>query len=102
MEETFYQERLKRYGIDTLVPGEEDRKYIGNVIYEELSREIFKEASRKRFVEIIESLADRGAEGIILGCTEIPLLVSEKDTEVPLFNTLDIHARAGARFLCEK
>lgn len=100
MEETFYHDRLTTYGIETLVPDIDDRIFIARVIYDELSKEIFKTESRERFISIMEKLVTRGAQGIILGCTEIPLLVTAKDTEIPMFNTLEIHALAAARYLC--
>jgi aspartate racemase len=100
MEETFYHDRLKKHGIDTIIPDEDDRIFISKVIYEDLTREIFESETRKKFIEIMEKLVARGAQGIILGCTEIPLLVRPGDTDILMFNTLEIHALAGARYIC--
>jgi aspartate racemase len=96
MEEEFYRERLRLgFGIDVVIPGEEDRTVVHGVIYEELVRGRIEERSRREFVRIIESLSDRGAGGIVLGCTEIPMLVGPDDTDVPLFDTTRIHAEAA-------
>ncbi|UCF06173.1 MAG: aspartate/glutamate racemase family protein [bacterium] len=96
MEEDFYRERLRLgFGINVVIPGEEDRETVHGVIYEELVRGRIEERSRLEFTRVIESLADRGAGGIVLGCTEIPLLVGPDDTDVPLFDTTRIHATAA-------
>ena len=87
----------KDYGIKILIPDEDDIAFIHHVIYEELDYSIFSPASVKRFVEIIEKLHQRGAEGVILGCTEIPLLVKQEDTSVPLFDTTTLHAEAAVK-----
>jgi aspartate racemase len=92
MEKGFYADGLARHKITTLVPGAEERREIHRVIMEELSMGRLEPASRRRYVEIIEALASRGAEGVVLGCTEIPLLVGPGDTSVPLFNTTTLHA----------
>lgn len=93
MEEDFYKGRMaSRYGLDIMVPSEKDRLTIHQVIVNELCFGSFREESRKAFREIIQSLASEGAEGVILGCTEIPLLVTDVDSPVPLFNTTRIHA----------
>jgi len=98
MEKTFYQDALANRGIEVLVPGAEDRKRVNDVIYDELVAGQIRDASRKAFVEIIDGLARRGAEGVILGCTEIPLLVSEEEAGIPLFDTTVIHADAALRY----
>jgi aspartate racemase len=98
MEEGFYQEALARQGIDVLVPHTEDRRYVNAVIYDELVAGQIRDASRAGYVAIIHKLAARGAEGVVLGCTEIPLLVSEGDAGLPLFDTTTIHAEAAMRF----
>jgi aspartate racemase len=96
MEQEFYRERLeKRHGLAVLVPPAEDRETVHRVIYEELCRGVVREESRKRYRELIERLAARGAEGVILGCTEIGLLVSPSDAPVPLFDTTRLHAEAA-------
>ncbi len=95
MEKTFYHEALARRGITTLVPEAGDREYVNDVIYNELDAGQIRDESRAGFVAIIQRLAARGAEGVILGCTEIPLLVSEADAGVPLFDTATLHAEAA-------
>jgi aspartate racemase len=98
MEKGFYQEALADKGITVLVPNAEDRRYVNTVIYDELVAGQIRDESRARYLAIIEKLAARGAEGVILGCTEIPLLVSEADASLPLFDTTAIHAAAALRF----
>jgi len=100
MEKTFYQEALARRGIDVLVPGAEDRAYVNRVIYEELVAGQIRDESRAEFAAIIGRLAGRGVQGVILGCTEIPLLVSEADVGLALFDTTQIHAEAALNYAC--
>ena len=97
MEQAFYRDRLReRHGLNVLVPGTEDREIIHRVIYEELCLGIVKEKSRAEYRRIMQALISQGAQAIILGCTEISLLVDQQDSEVPLFDTTAIHARAAA------
>ncbi len=98
MEKAFYQDALAERGITVLVPGAADRKRVNDVIYEELVAGEIREASRELFVGIVRGLAERGAEGVILGCTEIPLLISEGDAHMPLFDTTVIHADVALRY----
>lgn len=99
MEEDFYRGRLKtRFGISALVPEAADRAFVNRIIYTELCCGVISEVSRERFGEIIGQLVGKGAEGIILGCTEIPLLVRSDDVAVPVFDTGELHARAAADF----
>ncbi|MFH1636372.1 MAG: aspartate/glutamate racemase family protein [Chloroflexota bacterium] len=98
MEKTFYPEALARKGITVLTPAAADREYVNNVIYAELVAGQIHAESRAGFVTIIEKLAARGAQGVILGCTEIPLLVSEADVGIPLFDTTSIHAEAALNY----
>ncbi len=96
MEEDFYKGRLlEKYGINSVIPDEADRKTIHKIIMDELSIGIINDSSREKYVEIINNLSQMGAEGIILGCTEIPLLVKNGDCNIPLFDTTTIHARAA-------
>lgn len=96
LERDFYRGRLEqKYGLQVLVPDEDDIAFVHYVIYEELDFAIFKPESRQRFVQIIERLAARGADAVILGCTEIPLLVKEADTATPLLDTTMLHAQAA-------
>lgn len=99
MEEDFYRGRLEaRHGLAVLVPQEPEREVVHRVIYDELCRGVIREASRQRFAAIIGDLAARGAEGVILGCTEIELLVGPDDSPVPVFPTTAIHAQAAVDF----
>ena len=97
MEETFYRGRLEgRHGLEVVVPEPEDRATVHRVIYQELCLGRVLEASRAEYRRIIRRLAAAGAEGIILGCTEIGLLVNPADEDLPLFDTTCLHARAAA------
>jgi aspartate racemase len=92
MEQDFYRSRLEqRHGLRVLVPGAQDRGTIDRVIFNELVRGIVKDTSRNRYLEAIGRLVERGSEGIILGCTEIGMLVRETDVEVPIFDTTKLH-----------
>ena len=96
MEKDFYRGRLeKKHKLKVLIPDENQRDIVHRVIYQELVKGQIKENSREKYREIIESLVKNGVEGIILGCTEIGLLVKQEDTAVPVFDTTDIHARAA-------
>ncbi len=101
MEKSFYQEALARQGIAVLVPDVQDRAYVNTVIYDELVAGQIRDESRAGYVAIIRKLAERGAEGVILGCTEIPLLVSEENAGLPLFDTTVIHAEAALKYALE-
>ncbi len=94
MEMDFYTKRLKEAGIESLVPGKPDRDFIHDAIMNELLIENFKKETKERFLSIINELEAGGAEGIVLGCTEIPLLIKQEDVKLPLINTLEIHAAA--------
>jgi aspartate racemase len=97
MEQDFYKQRLSRdHGLEVLIPEEKERELIHGILYNELCLGEIKEASKGVFQGIITGLVSRGAQGIILGCTEIPLLVSQADYDIPLFDTTAIHARAAA------
>ncbi len=97
MEESFYRARLEsRHRLRVLVPSAQDRARVHDVIYGELCRGTIADASRREYLRIIAALAAAGAEAVILGCTEISLLVREDDAPVPLFDTTEIHARAAA------
>lgn len=93
MEEGFYRERLKdKFELDVVIPNEEERNFVHRVIFDELCQGRFTDASRNAYLEIVEQLREQGAEGVILGCTEIPLLIRQEDTDLPLFNTAVLHA----------
>ena len=99
MEHDFYKGRLvNNFGLDVLVPDKADRDIIHRVIYEELVQGKIMNASREEYKRVIESLITRGAQGIILGCTEIELLVKQEDSRVPLFPTTSIHAAAAVEY----
>lgn len=94
MEQDFYAGRLReRFGLEVLVPGEEERALVHRVIYEELCVGVVEEGSRDAYRDVIAGLVERGAEGVILGCTEIGLLIGAADSPVPVFDTTRLHAR---------
>jgi aspartate racemase len=99
MEEDFYRGRLvDHHGLAVLIPDDDDRTYVHDVIYRELCLGVIRDTSRKHYREIIERLVEKGAEGIILGCTEIGLLVTDTDSPVPLFDTTVLHAHSAVEF----
>jgi aspartate racemase len=101
MEKAFYQDALGRRGITLLVPDAKDRQYVNAVIYDELVVGQIRDESRAGLIAVIRKLAERGAQGVILGCTEIPMLVTETDAGMPLFDTTAIHAEAALRYAVE-
>jgi len=103
MEQDFYRARLRdRYGVRCIVPDEGQRRDVHRIIYEELCAGIVRESSRQRYREIMVDCAARGAQAIILGCTEIGLLVGRDDSPVPLFDTTALHAAAAVEFALVK
>jgi aspartate racemase len=98
MELDFFPRRLHAAGIDVIVPDEADRTVVDRTIADELVRSTFRAESRERFVTIIGGLGARGAEGVILGCTEIPLLVAPDQSPLPAFDTTQLHAMAAVDF----
>ena len=101
MEKSFYQDALARNGISILVPDADDRAYVNGVIYDELVAGQIRDESRAGYLAIIGKLVEQGAQGIVLGCTEIPLLVDEASAGVPLFDTTQIHAEAALNYAIE-
>ena len=96
MEQDFYKQRLSRnHGPEVIIPDEKERELIHGILYNELCLGEIKDTSKGVFQKIIAGLVSRGAQGIVLGCTEIPLLVTQKDYDIPLFDTTTIHARAA-------
>lgn len=95
MQETFYRTKLAENGIDTIVPAEDDQQRVNRIIVDELVRGNILAESRQEYLRIIQTLKQRGAGGIILGCTEIPLLVRPQDADLPLFDTAVLHAQAA-------
>ena len=97
MEQDFYKGRLEtRHDLEVLIPDAEGRTFVHDVIYHELCLGVTRDESRRRYLEIIDDLTNRGAEAVILGCTEIGLLIGPDDTETLLFDTTRIHAEAAA------
>ena len=96
MTQDFYTSRLAARGFDVLIPEGADLEAVNDVIYGELDRGEIREESRERFSGIISGLKDRGAEAVILGCTEIGLLVKQEDSVLPVFDTAEIHAVRAA------
>ena len=92
MENSFFIDVLKSHGIETIIPNENERQIIHDVIYDELSKGVLNPDSKQSYLKIIQKLIDTGAEGVILGCTEIPLLILQDDVNVPTFDTTTIHA----------
>jgi aspartate racemase len=102
MEQDFYRGRLsEKFGLKVLIPEDDDREIVHRVIYDELCMGQTKESSRTEYIRIINNLINRGAEGIILGCTEIPLLVKQHDVAVPIFDTTTIHAKHAVEVALE-
>ena len=98
MEEAFYCERLRsRHGLEVILPDADERAVVHRIIYDELCLGIVRDESRAAYIRIIEKMAGRGAQAMILGCTEISLLVSQSDCDIPLFDTTALHANAAAQ-----
>jgi len=99
MEKDFYKEFLQtNFGIEVIIPSQEEREQIHRIIYQELVHGQFKNNSRETYKKIIGNLEQREAEGVILGCTEIPLLISESDVNIPTFDTTTIHAEKAVEW----
>jgi aspartate racemase len=98
MEQAFYRDKLSKAGIACIIPGDNERNFIHATIFDELGKEIFKPETKKHYLDIIDDLTRKGAEGIIFGCTEIPLLIKQKDCIIPVFDTTIIHATAAVDF----
>lgn len=103
MEQDFYKKILKEnFDIDIVIPDENEREIVHKVIYNELCKGVIDEVSKMEYIKIINNLALNGAEGIILGCTEIPLLIKQEDVNIPIFDTLKIHAVSAVEFALKK
>ena len=98
MQLPFYKEKLATHGIETIIPNAEDIELVNSSIYNELGKGIFRSETKAAYLQLIEKLATAGAEGIILGCTEIPMLIKQEDTPVPVFDTTYWHAMAAVNF----
>jgi len=101
MEQDFYRGRLISHGLSVIIPDESDRSVVHRIIYDELCKGAIVERSRAQYLEIIDKLVKQGSEAVILGCTEISMLVQQKNCEVPLFDTTRIHAEAAVDFALE-
>ena len=99
MELDFFKLKLEEKGIATIIPDEEDREFVHNTIFEELGKGIINPETKIKYLQIIDKLIANGAEGIILGCTEIPLIIKEDDVKVPTFNTTLIHSKSAVEFI---
>jgi aspartate racemase len=98
MERSYYRDTLSRQGIEVIVPQERDRESVDRIIFKELCRGVFTEESREIYRSIISKLQSEGASGVVLGCTEIPLLIKQSDVEIHVFDTTAIHAAAAVQF----
>ena len=99
MEQDFYKGRLiNNYGLEVIVPDTEERQIIHDIIYNELCLGEIKDSSKISYIKVIDNLEKYGAEGVILGCTEIPLLIKQTDVKIPLFDTTKIHAEFAVDF----
>ncbi len=96
MTQDFYKEKIQQNGIEVIIPNEKDIEIVNDIIYNELCLGIISDVSRREYVRIIDSLKADGAEGVILGCTEIGLLISQEDSSIPIYDTTQIHAYAAA------
>ena len=96
MEQDFYKGKIIQAGIDVLIPEKEERQEINRIIFSELCRGIISEASKEYYLQAVKNLSARGCEGVIMGCTEIGLLLHRQDTNIPLFDTAEIHASSAA------
>ncbi|TYB32813.1 MAG: aspartate/glutamate racemase family protein [Flexistipes sinusarabici] len=98
MEQDFYKNRIKEnFGIDIIIPDEEERETVHNIIYEELCQGIMNYTSEEKILDIIKRLSENGSEAVILGCTEIPMIIGQEDTDIPLYDTTLIHADAAVK-----
>lgn len=98
MENSFFKDRLAKFGLGTLIPGDEDRNFIHASIFNELTKGVFGEETKNKYLEIIEKLRADGAQGVIFGCTEISLLINQSDCSITVFDTTVIHSRAAVNF----
>jgi aspartate racemase len=98
MQQPFFRERLEELGVKAVTPTPADQEYLHRIIFEELNKGLFAATTKMRVTGIIHDLVDKGAQGIILGCTEFPQLIKPEDSPVPLFDTVAIHANAAVEF----
>jgi len=98
MQSDFFQKAFQRYDLEIIVPNQEDQKLINEIIFNELTFHIIKSESKRGYLEVIGRLQQEGAEGVILGCTEIPLLIKQEDSPIPVFDTTTLHAMAALEY----
>jgi len=98
MEAEFFKDAFSQQGIEVMIPDEGERQFIHQTIFDELDRGLLLEATKVRYLAIIQHLIAKGAEAVILGCTELPLLIKPEDCTIPVFDTMLIHAKAAAKF----
>ena len=98
MELDFFKSKLIDKGIEVVIPNEDDREFLHHTIYDELGKGIFAEQTKQRYLKIISDLMNEGAEGIVLGCTELPLMIKQLDVNVPIFDTTLLHSKAAVEF----
>jgi aspartate racemase len=98
MELDFFKSKLIDKGIEVVIPNEDDREFLHHTIYDELGKGIFAEQTKQRYLKIISDLMNEGAEGIVLGCTELPLIIQQSDVNVPIFDTTLLHSKAAVEF----
>ncbi len=101
MQQDFYKSILINNGLNVIIPDEDDIEFINNVIFSELCCGEIRAESKQKFLEIVKKLKNKGAEGVILGCTEIVMLISQKDIDIPVFDTTEIHAVTAAQMSIE-
>jgi aspartate racemase len=101
MQLPFYREMLNEKNIEVIIPNSTDIEIVNQAIYNEMSKGIFTKETKDSYLRIMNKLKNQGAEGIILGCTEIPLLINDEDIDIPLFNTTKIHSQAAIDFACK-
>ncbi len=103
MEAAFYRERLsQKYNIEIIIPSQDDRRVLDHIIFNELVAGIINEISRRKIMRIVSSLSERGSQGIVLGCTELPLLIAEEEMQTRVFNSTLLHVKKGAEIALGK
>jgi aspartate racemase len=98
MSEPFYKDKLEQHGIDVMVPSFDEQTVIHDIIYQQLCLGDIRKDSKSQYLDIIKTLQNKGAQGVVLGCTEIGLLISQQDIDLPLYDTAEIHAKAAVEF----
>jgi aspartate racemase len=98
MENSFFKDRLSQFGIESIVPDDFDKDYIHDSIFNELTRGLFKENTKNKYLDIIDKLKKDGAKGVVFGCTEFSILINPADCSIPIFDTTSIHSKAAVDF----